>query len=163
GNPAVVLGRLTELAGDRPFDESLVAVLMRALYGAGRPNEALDLYALTHRRMVEEIGTEPGPNLRAIQQAILRQELDPAPATSARPGPKSPVPAQLPADVPGFTGRRPELAWLHETAVGYSPALVISAVAGTAGVGKTALAVHWAHAVRNRFPDGQMHVNLRGY
>jgi tetratricopeptide (TPR) repeat protein len=81
------------------------------------------------------------------------------------------VPAQLPADVSMFTGRRQELAELDRLcgaphranrAAGMS-AVVISAVAGTAGVGKTALAVHWAHRVRGRFPDGQLYVNLRGY
>lgn len=75
------------------------------------------------------------------------------------------VPAQLPPDVAGFTGRSEQLAlldgWLD--AVDPPAALLISAIAGTAGVGKTALAVRWAHQVRERFPDGQLYVNLRGY
>jgi tetratricopeptide (TPR) repeat protein/transcriptional regulator with XRE-family HTH domain len=86
-------------------------------------------------------------------------------------GPKfaaaSPVPAQLPADVRGFAGREEHLCWLHallsEASEGSSTAVVISAMSGTAGVGKTALAVHWAHGVRDQFPDGQLYVNLRGF
>lgn len=76
------------------------------------------------------------------------------------------VPRQLPADVFAFTGRMADLARLDalvtEPATG-SNAVVISAVSGTAGVGKTALAVHWAHRMADRFPDGQLYVNLRGY
>jgi tetratricopeptide (TPR) repeat protein len=82
-----------------------------------------------------------------------------------------PVPAQLPADVPAFTGRAHELAELdrlhsvaREEASGEGPpAVVISALCGTAGVGKTALVTRWAHRVRHAFPDGQLYVNLRGY
>ncbi len=83
------------------------------------------------------------------------------------------VPAQLPADVDVFTGRSQELADLDRLLTGLptqadavggsSTAVVISAVSGTPGVGKTALALRWAHRVRGEFPDGQLYVNLRGY
>jgi tetratricopeptide (TPR) repeat protein len=77
------------------------------------------------------------------------------------------VPAQLPADVRGFAGRGEQLRRLHalltEASAASATAVVISAVSGTAGVGKTALAVHWAHTVRDQFPDGQLYVNLRGF
>jgi tetratricopeptide (TPR) repeat protein/transcriptional regulator with XRE-family HTH domain len=76
------------------------------------------------------------------------------------------LPAQLPAEVSAFTGRDEELAYLDALlarAVDQPNAVVISALSGTAGVGKTALAVHWAHRIRDRFPDGQLYVNLRGY
>src|SRR5215831_2578017 len=78
---------------------------------------------------------------------------------------RRPVPAQLPADVPGFAGRADQLSRLTKLLDGGDrPAtVVISAIAGTAGVGKTALAVHWAHQVVDRFPDGQLYVNLRGF
>jgi DNA-binding SARP family transcriptional activator/uncharacterized protein HemY len=98
----------------------------------------------------------------------------PAGPAAAPPAATMPVPRELPADVDGFTGRAAELAeldWLLPTAVGQEPdpagrepgAVVISVLSGTAGVGKTALAVHWAHRVAAEFPDGQLYVNLRGY
>jgi len=83
------------------------------------------------------------------------------------PRPAGPVPAPLPAAVTGFVGRVRALGLLDETLAagdGSSPGpVVISAIDGTAGVGKTALAVHWGHRVAGRFPDGQLYVNLRGY
>ncbi|MBO0870959.1 MAG: helix-turn-helix domain-containing protein, partial [Micromonosporaceae bacterium] len=89
-------------------------------------------------------------------------ESDPAPYRSAPA-----VPAQLPPDLSGFTGRGPYLSALDalvpSEVEGDGPAVVISAIAGMAGIGKTALALHWAHRVRDRFPDGQLYVNLRGY
>ncbi|OLE29796.1 MAG: SARP family transcriptional regulator, partial [Actinobacteria bacterium 13_1_20CM_3_71_11] len=112
------------------------------------------------QRLVEELGTDPGPELQAIHQALLRGR--PAPPSAA-------VPAQLPLDVRGFTGRERELSRLDGilATAGEQPtaptAVVISALWGTAGVGKTALAVHWAHRVAERFPDGQLYVNLRGF
>jgi DNA-binding SARP family transcriptional activator len=92
----------------------------------------------------------------------------PSPAASApaacAPAPL-PVPAQLPPAIAGFAGRDAELASLDALLKPPAPAraVVISAIAGTAGVGKTALALHWAHRVRDRFPDGQLYVNLRGF
>jgi tetratricopeptide (TPR) repeat protein/transcriptional regulator with XRE-family HTH domain len=74
-----------------------------------------------------------------------------------------PRPHELPADVSAFTGRATELAVLDRLLAGPAPAVVISAVSGTAGVGKTALAVRWAHRARASFPDGQVYVNLRGF
>ena len=76
------------------------------------------------------------------------------------------APAQLPADVAGFVGREAQLRQLDallDGAAVLATAVVVTAVAGTAGVGKTALAVHWAHRVRDRFPDGQLYINLRGF
>jgi tetratricopeptide (TPR) repeat protein/transcriptional regulator with XRE-family HTH domain len=107
------------------------------------------------------------------RQAFLRVTIGPdvePPPDPAAPSRGRPVPAQLPADVCGFTGRTAELAELDLLLGGDvsdpdRPAtpVLISAVSGTAGVGKTALAVRWAHHVRHRFPDGQLYVNLRGY
>jgi hypothetical protein len=169
GNPAAVIGALTDLVGEHPLLEPLIAVLMRALYAAGHSAQALDLSTVTRQRLVQELGAEPGSELRQVQHGILRDDLDrhdmpPPPAVPAVAA--SVAPAQLPQDVPGFAGRQAALAQLDALlpAAG-EPAntVVISAVSGTAGVGKTALAVYWAHQVRRRFPDGQLYVNLRGF
>ncbi|HEY3907163.1 MAG TPA: tetratricopeptide repeat protein [Streptosporangiaceae bacterium] len=98
-------------------------------------------------------------------------DLDPSDAQSRDagpgPGPSRPrgrvVPRQLPMLVPGFTGRRDQLAVLSELLEDPGGTAVITAIGGTAGVGKTALAVQWAHQVAVLFPDGQLYVNLRGF
>ena len=169
GNPAAVLEPVGELLGEHPLAEPLAVVLMRALAATGRAPDALDCYLSLRRRLAEELGTDPGPELRAVHQAILRGELDRVLVTDESAAVVSPrvVPAQLPADVSAFTGRQEELteldSLLADLTADSATAVVISAVSGTAGVGKTALAVHWAHRVRDRFPDGQLYVNLRGY
>jgi DNA-binding SARP family transcriptional activator/tetratricopeptide (TPR) repeat protein len=167
GHHDQIIGPVRALTVDYPHVEGLVAVLMRALAGAGRAPEALDCYTLTRARMVEELGTTPSPELQDLQRSILRG--DPvvvSPPRALTPEAVPGVPAQLPLDVHGFTGRDDELARL-DTLLGEAAkeitAVVISAIGGTAGVGKTALAIHWAHRVRAAFPDGQLYVNLRGF
>jgi DNA-binding SARP family transcriptional activator/Tfp pilus assembly protein PilF len=176
GRSEQMIGPVRQLLDDYPLAEPLVEILMRALAAAGRDAEALDCYAAMRARLADELGVEPGPQLRAVHQALLRGELD-RPASPAAPSPPAVaaappvVPAQLPADVGAFTGRQAELAALDRLLIpgdgadgaGGHAALVISAVSGTGGVGKTALAVRWAHRARGSFPDGQLYVNLRGY
>ncbi|MET0132491.1 MAG: BTAD domain-containing putative transcriptional regulator, partial [Kibdelosporangium sp.] len=169
GHADEVIGPVRDLLADHPLVEPLVVVLVRALAAAGRDAEALDCYATARSRLVTDLGTEPGPELRAVHEAVLRGELDRGrhiDLTAAPAGGSRPVPAQLPANVRGFTGRHTELRRLDDllTRPGDHPSTVlISAVSGTAGVGKTALAMHWAHRVAYQFPDGQLHVNLRGF
>jgi DNA-binding SARP family transcriptional activator len=163
GNPAALVGPLSDLLKQHPLVESLAATLMRALHAAGRKTEALDCYLDLRRRLVEELGVEPGAELQHVHLAILRGDGDEP--SAPRPAPAA-VPAQLPLDVPGFTGRTREIADLDGVLGGVDQqvaAVVVSALSGTAGVGKTALAVHWAHRAADRFPDGQLYVNLRGY
>jgi DNA-binding SARP family transcriptional activator/tetratricopeptide (TPR) repeat protein len=193
------LGRHEEAVGDllalvraHPLRERLRGLLMLALHQAGRRAEALVVYQAGRRQLVEALGVEPGPQLRAVHEALLRDEpaghsdkparppdapawpqRDPAlrqgQAGRVKPGP--PVPAQLPPDVRGFTGRRAELDALDELATASGTAadggggrpLPIGIIAGVAGVGKTGLAVHWSHRTRRRFPDGQLYADLRGY
>jgi tetratricopeptide (TPR) repeat protein len=141
---------------------------MTALYRAGRQGDALTAYRCARDAIIMESGVEPTPALTGIHRQVLAQDsglLGSRPAGPAG-GRRAVPPAQLPAAVAVFTGRTAELARLTAalTAVGGRPAaVVISAVSGTAGVGKTALAVQWAHQVADQFSDGQLYVNLRGF
>jgi DNA-binding SARP family transcriptional activator/uncharacterized protein HemY len=167
GDHVRVIGELRQLTRVHPLRERLHELLMLALYRDGRRGEALAAYQDARRVLMEELGAEPRGELCELQRQILTG--DPAPAgpgsassTAGQSGPA--VPRQLPAAVAHFTGREPELAVLTGHLRGASPGVVVvSAIGGTAGVGKTALAVHWAHQVADRFPDGQLYVNLRGY
>jgi DNA-binding SARP family transcriptional activator/tetratricopeptide (TPR) repeat protein len=171
GRHGEVIGKLRRLAGEQPLRERLHALLMLALYRDGRQAEALAAYQQARRVLVDELGAEPGPELQRLHQQIL--DADPAlmltdPATPAgAAAPAGSAPRQLPAAAADFTGRAAELAaltgMLDQAGAGGPGTVVISAIGGTAGVGKTALALHWAHQVAGRFGDGQLHVNLRGF
>jgi DNA-binding SARP family transcriptional activator len=182
GEHGALAGELAGQAAAAPGDERLIGQLMLALYRSGRRAEALHWYEQTRQHLADELGADPGPQLSALHQRILRADpclaLPRAPIRAVRPGaaiaPSGPraapaPPRELPADVSAFTGRVAELHRLDQllscrtTRADRPPAAVVSAVAGTAGVGKTALAIHWAHRVADEFPDGQLHVNLRGY
>jgi DNA-binding SARP family transcriptional activator/tetratricopeptide (TPR) repeat protein len=254
GRHSELVGELTQLARDHPWRERFHAQLMLALYRCGRQAEALDAYQRTRRMLVDELGVEPGRELRDLQGAILAGDpglaapgpalasfLPPASGTAdaaepsrpaagapargspvhgspapTRPGQRTPgevrpasvrtvpsaagpassmrasggtagqqrdqrsaarasagdsgqgavVPRQLPAGVAHFAGRAAQLAelwaWLEE-ATSAEEAVKVLVIGGTAGAGKTALAVHWAHQSAAAFPDGQLYVNLRGF
>ena len=186
GRHADLTAELQHLASEHPLREQMHALLMLALYRCGRQGDALAAYRQARRQLVEDLGVEPGPGLRELNQRILRS--DPAllpqpphpdtgpspgaaPAGTAAPagagGAFAVVPRQLPRAPAGFLGRAAELAALTAALDQAGPqapgTVVISAIGGTAGVGKTALAVHWAHQVAHRFPGGQLYVNLRGF
>ena len=166
GRHAELIAGLRQLTEGEPFRERLHELLMLALYRAGRQADALEAYRQARRTLAGELGIEPGPGLRGLHQRILAA--DPALADPQLPAlsSPSPVPRQLPAGVRHFVGRREEIGLLSaliEETSGAVGTVVISAIGGTAGVGKTALAVHWAHQVVGRFPDGQLYVNLRGF
>jgi tetratricopeptide (TPR) repeat protein/DNA-binding SARP family transcriptional activator len=156
-NHRLVLAPLAELASDNPLVESLTEVLMLALHAAGRTSEALELYARTRARLAEELGTDPGPDLQTLHRALLRGEVECAPPA----GVARQVPRQLPAPPQLFTGRTMELAELDK--IHDASTVVITAIDGMAGVGKTALAVQAAHQMVDRYPDGQLFVELHGY
>jgi DNA-binding SARP family transcriptional activator len=171
GRHAEAIPDLTRIVGLHPMRERLRCLLMLALYRDGRLADALAAYREARDLLVEELGAEPGPELALLHQQIL--EGDPALARHQAAEPEGrarariagqEVPHQLPAAVSHFTGRAAELAELTKLAAESDvSALVICAVGGTAGVGKTAMAVQWAHQVADDFPDGQLYVNLRGY
>ncbi|WP_051325875.1 AfsR/SARP family transcriptional regulator [Glycomyces tenuis] len=156
---------LSRLVEAYPLRERLVAQLMRALYRTGRTADALGLARRTRRRLAEEIGADPGPELRHRELAILRGEPDPPPpAARGRAG--AAALAQLPADVPVFIGRRAELEQLRADPNGgprgsHGPSITV--IDGMPGVGKTALAVHAAHSLAPMYPDGQLFLDLHGH
>ncbi|MGW3297206.1 BTAD domain-containing putative transcriptional regulator [Streptomyces xiamenensis] len=156
-----VVAELTALVREHPLRERLHGLLMTALYRSGRRVEALAVYREAREHLVAELGLEPGPELRELERRVLAGE--PVGPGRRAGGPAPLPPAQLPADVPRFTGREAELAALDRLLAGsqITGSLPV-VVAGTAGVGKTALAVHWAHRARARFPDGQLYVDLAG-
>jgi DNA-binding SARP family transcriptional activator/tetratricopeptide (TPR) repeat protein len=186
GGHAEVTPELQHLCAAHPLREHLHALLMLALYRCGRQAEALAAYQQLRATLAEELGADPGTELQTLHQQILRADpalvarrpaAEPMPrakpgvAGSAEPGAacgSAPmVPRQLPATVAYFTGRAGELAalaqMLDQAGGGPPGAVVISAIGGMAGVGKTALALRWAHQVAPRFGDGQLYVNLRGF
>jgi DNA-binding SARP family transcriptional activator len=160
--PAAVIPELRRLRHDQPLREKISELLMLALYQSGRQAEALAVYTEARAVLVEETGAEPGAELRALQRRILAAD----PELTSQASPKV-VPRELPGAVRDFTGRETELAmltgFLADADGRAAQTVLISAISGTAGVGKTALALHWAHAVAERFPDGQFYANLRGY
>ncbi|MFF4032115.1 BTAD domain-containing putative transcriptional regulator [Streptomyces sviceus] len=165
GCHAEAVSELTALTAEHPLRERLRELLMLALYRSGRQAEALAVYADTRRLLADELGVDPRPGLRELQQRIL--QADPGLAEpSSRPEPvAAPVrPAQLPATVPDFTGRAAFVTELSEVLASGSEGRVmaVSALAGIGGVGKTTLAVHVAHQARPAFPDGQLYVDLQG-
>ncbi|GAA1636642.1 AfsR/SARP family transcriptional regulator [Actinoplanes couchii] len=182
GDPANVIRTLTELVAQHPMVEPLIGELMFSLHHLGRTADALDLYAGTRRLLADELGIDPGSDLQQVHQSILRGggvDVDGwrqghgivQDRPRARPAPVNGrlVPRQLPADVQAFSGRTAELSGLErlldsgDRGDGGPSSVVIAAINGMPGVGKTALAVHWAHHVADRFPDGQLYVNLRGF
>ncbi|HCT81532.1 MAG TPA: hypothetical protein DGT23_34160, partial [Micromonosporaceae bacterium] len=161
-----VVPQLRQLAARHPLRESLWRRLLVALDKDGRPAEALDLYETIRTRIAEELGVDPGQELQEVYADLLaRTTQDFAHGAVSASFPV--LPRQLPADIDGFAGREAALSAL-DGLLGDADdpdgrPVVITAIGGTAGVGKTSLAVHWAHRVAHRFPDGHLYVNLRGY
>ena len=158
--PAGLIGELTQWCAEHPHHERLAGHLMLAQYRAGRQAEALTTYQRLRERLDEDLGVEPGRELHDQYVAILRRDSALSSARTAR------VPAQLPPALSWFTGREDTLKMLDQLLSGEATRpgpMIISAIAGSPGVGKTTVAVHWAHDVADRFPDGQLYVNLRGY
>ena len=168
GRHVQLVGELEALVAAYPTRERLRQQQMLALYRSGRAADALAAYRNMRRALAEELGLEPSPALQQLERAIL--QADPA-LGAVLPAAETPhhrplsllPPCQLPPDIDDFTGRQAALAEVQRLLEAErATAIVISAIAGKAGVGKTALAVHVAHRLRPRFPGGQLYVNLRG-
>jgi len=199
GRHEEVVPDLTAMVADHPLRERMRGLLMVALYRCGRQAEALGVFDEGRRVLAEELGIDPGGDLSRIHHQVLRMDpalsapnglairgasgsppsdedagSEPAPdGGQRRPRPEgraTAVPAQLPLDAPGFSGRREELSMLRamlpsEPEPGQQDSgqtVPIVVISGAAGTGKTALAVRFGHQVAKRFPGGQLYVNLRG-
>ncbi len=187
GRHEEVVPDLTAMVADHPLRERMRGLLMIALYRSGRPAEALRVFQQGRRVLAEELGIDPGADLSRLHQQVLTA--DPALNAAATPdgaadrlvtaapsddGHRRPrhevagigVPAQLPLDAQGFSGRRDDLGILQDTLAarsgGPDETVPIVIISGMPGIGKTALAVRFGRQVAKRFGDGQLYVNLRG-
>ncbi|WSN60728.1 AfsR family transcriptional regulator [Streptomyces sp. NBC_01005] len=169
GESAELVVELRELVQQHPLRESLRGQLMIALYRSGRQAEALDEYGKVRELLAEELGIDPGPNLTKLYEGILRESPELAgPEPAAAPVVAVALPAEppstLPYDLADFTGRDRELAEILRGAeAGGEQGPQIVAIDGMGGCGKTSLAVRAAHRLAPEYPDGQLHIDLRGY
>jgi DNA-binding SARP family transcriptional activator/tetratricopeptide (TPR) repeat protein len=175
GGQGDLIAELRNLVAEHPLRERLRGLLMLALYRAGRQADALTAFRDARSQLQDELGVEPSAPLQQLHQQILAADPALAPAgpaqaatgTGAKTSRRRVVPAQLPHHIPDFTGRDADLdrldALLDRDSSGGRNAILITVITGTAGVGKSALALYWAHQVRDLFPDGQLYVNLRGF
>jgi DNA-binding SARP family transcriptional activator/tetratricopeptide (TPR) repeat protein len=161
---AALVPELYDQLTEHPFDERLAGQLMLALYRSGRTCDALEVYQQIRRRLAEELGTDPGLPLRTLHRQVLAADpvLDRTAGSVTVGSAQSVVPRQLPAPPRLFVGRSPQLRLLDDALLG-TAVMGVAAITGTGGVGKSWLAVHWAHTHAGEFPDGQLFVNLRGY
>jgi DNA-binding SARP family transcriptional activator/DNA-binding XRE family transcriptional regulator len=173
---------LRSLAEQEPTNETLQAQFMLALAAGGHRAEALNVFGKVRTILAGNLGIEPGPELTAAHTRVLRHTVPTSPAelppgvlavdaapvfVGVQANPARPLPAQLPAIVAGFTGRTRELHQMQDalarSVLTDPPSVPMIAISGTAGVGKTSLAVQFAQRVADRFPGGQMYLNLRGF
>ena len=157
GRHGELTGELQAMITEHPLRERLAAQLMIALHRAGLQSDSLEIYRRLRTTLIEELGVEPGAEVRQVHAAVLRGE-DPVPRTVS-PQPVWPL-CQLPPDIADFAGRDAELAEL--TALLDGPGVPVAVLSGEPGAGKSALAVRAAHRLRAKFPDGQLFVPLAG-
>ncbi|WP_409494316.1 BTAD domain-containing putative transcriptional regulator [Amycolatopsis sp. cmx-11-12] len=159
-----LVGRLRRLTTDAPLRERFWVQLIGVLHSLGRQAEALATYAAIASRLADELGVHPGEELRAAHTRVLADDIDPVVPNGRSVSASPVVPRQVPPGTAKFTGRDAYLAQLDKSASPMdrgTPTLRLVTVDGDQGVGKTALAVHWAHLRDHLFPDGQLFVNLR--
>jgi DNA-binding SARP family transcriptional activator len=155
GRHRAVVAELNPLALQHPLRERIVQQLAIALHREGRTAEALSALRRLRTTLAGELGVDMSPALAQLEVSMLRGEGHLVPASAARPTVNT-----LPPSVPAFTGRSAEIQQL-DTLIATGAALVT--VTGSGGIGKTALALHWAHRAARRFPDGSLYVDLCGF
>ncbi|RSN22414.1 SARP family transcriptional regulator [Amycolatopsis sp. WAC 04169] len=155
GRDAWLLPALADEVSANPLDERLAAQYLLALYRGGRQADALEHYQRLQRELAEELGVDPGPALRELHSRVLGAD-----PTLHRGDEHRPVPRQLPLAPRTFSGRDRKLEELTTT---LSARGGVVAVVGQGGVGKTWLALRWAHQHTGSFPDGQLYADLRGW
>ncbi|WP_433376200.1 BTAD domain-containing putative transcriptional regulator [Streptosporangium sp. CA-115845] len=164
GNHLKVIAELVPVVEEHPLRERARAQLMVAQYRSGRRAESLRTYQEGRRHLVEQVGLEPGPELRRLHDQILRDESALMEVSGVRRAEEFVIPSQLPPQALPFTGRAAELAVLDD-ALRFSPEATgpgTVVVTGLGGFGKTALALRWAHRGIAQFPDGQLFADLQG-
>jgi DNA-binding SARP family transcriptional activator/tetratricopeptide (TPR) repeat protein len=161
GAHAEVIGELRTLTAEHPFRERFWADLMLALYRSSRQADALQVYRELDVMLAKELGLRPGEQVRQLHGAILRND----PALRDGTDRMTPVPVRttVPPDIGDFVGRVEEIRLAGELLTARGAAAPIVVLSGAPGIGKSALAVHLAHRLRQEFPDGVLHVNLLGY
>lgn len=157
GRHRELVGDLRRLVAEYPLREQAWVQLLLALHRSGRRSEALEAYQQARAVLVDQLGLEPGTELRAMHEQVLADD----PALSWGPS-ATPEPCETPPDVADFTGRQPVLAWITGAVDAAAGAPVHLVLHGPAGVGKSAVAVHAAWRLADRFPDGQLYAHLRG-
>jgi DNA-binding SARP family transcriptional activator len=160
GRHADLVGELGHLLAQYPLDETFIAHQMAALYGSGRPAEALSLYRDTRTRLIDEQGTEPGQMLFELHQRILRRDPQLAVTTAGRRPDRVSRTETLPPETGEFVGRSKELGLLTRE---HSDSPSVSVIEGLPGVGKTALAMHAARLASTQYPDGTFYLNFHSH
>ncbi|MGH3358291.1 MAG: BTAD domain-containing putative transcriptional regulator, partial [Nocardioidaceae bacterium] len=161
GDHQVCLEELNRQVELHPLREPLWTRLLVALDRVGRTAEALDRYESVRKRLAEELGVDPSPELRAVYATLLERSDEHADGPIGSRA--ATVPRQLPVRVRGFVGRDEQLARMDELLTRGADEGVVMALHGPAGCGKTSLALEWAHRTKDGFPDGQLFLNLQGY
>ena len=184
GRHQEIVGEVSALVKDHPLRERLRGQLMLALYRSGRRAEALESYRKGRELLLDELGLDPGEELRRLESDVLaddgslRLRVAAVPSTSGgdadtstpSPGPSSPVeprkvdsPRQLPTDSVDFVGRTEWIDAIESTLTNTGRAVGVALIVGRPGIGKSSLAVHVGHRLaEERFPDGQLYCDLRG-